>query len=164
MKTILIATDFSLESLNILKKVLKEKNQQQDDSQYEILLVSGYDMGDSIRDLLFGSKAHVMDKICNREFTEACSIIRNKYPHLIHKIRCDIFSGSFARVFENYLKAENVDEVYYSTSLPEKNKKGRFDLVPFIKKAKNIKKEEINITTPAFLPEKGKIAEVFVEV
>jgi hypothetical protein len=26
IKTILIATDFSLESLNILKKVLKEKN------------------------------------------------------------------------------------------------------------------------------------------
>ncbi|KQR95148.1 hypothetical protein ASG01_04655 [Chryseobacterium sp. Leaf180] len=164
MKTILIATDFSLESLNILKKVLKEKNEQQDNSQYEILLVSGYDMGDSIRDLLFGNKAHIMDKICNKEFTEACSIIRNKYPHLIHKIRCDIFSGSFTRVFENYLKAENVDEVYYATSLNGKNKNGRFDLVPFIKKAQNIKKEEIIITSPAFLPEKGKIAEVFVEV
>ncbi len=37
-KTILIATDYSLESLNILKKVLHEKNALQDDTQYDILL------------------------------------------------------------------------------------------------------------------------------
>jgi hypothetical protein len=42
-KTILIATDYSLESLNILKKVLKEKDASEDQNQYNILLVSGYD-------------------------------------------------------------------------------------------------------------------------
>jgi hypothetical protein len=39
-----------------LKKVLKEKDASEDQNQYNILLVSGYDMGDSIRDLLFNTK------------------------------------------------------------------------------------------------------------
>ena len=55
IKTILIATDFSLESLDILKKVLKNKNDQNDENQYNILFVTGYDMGDSIRDHYFNS-------------------------------------------------------------------------------------------------------------
>ncbi len=40
-KTILIATDYSLESLNILKRVLQEKNALLDNTQYNILFVSG---------------------------------------------------------------------------------------------------------------------------
>lgn len=58
-KTILIATDYSLESLNILKKVLKEKEASEDQNQYNVLLVSGYEAGDSIRDLLFNTKSTV---------------------------------------------------------------------------------------------------------
>ena len=40
-KTILIATDYSLESLNILKKVLKGKDASGDQNQYNILLTQG---------------------------------------------------------------------------------------------------------------------------
>lgn len=164
IKTILIATDFSLESLNILKKVLKEKNTKEEDTQYNILLVSGYDMGDSIRDLLFNTKGTVFGKIRSKEFCDAYGIIKNKYPHLVNKIVCDIFTGSLQRAFNNYLKAENVEEAYYSPSLKNKNKQGRFDLAPYLKKAKEIIAYEIVIDTPEFMPERGRLAEVFVEV
>ena len=80
-KTILIATDYSLESLNILKKVLKEKDAAEDQNQYNILLTSGYDSGDSIRDLLFSTKTSVFNKIRPTEFCDAFGIISNKYPH-----------------------------------------------------------------------------------
>ena len=164
IKTILIATDYSLESLNILKKVLKEKNATEENTQYNILLVSGYDMGDSIRDLLFNTKGTVFNKIRSKEFCDAYGIIKNKYPHLVNKIVCDVFTGSFQRAFNNYLTAENIEEAYYTNTLKDKNTKGKFDLTPYLKKAKDIKVQEILVGVPEFMPERGRLAEVFVEV
>ncbi|MCU7614591.1 hypothetical protein N0B16_09105 [Chryseobacterium sp. GMJ5] len=164
IRTILIETDFSLESLILLKKILKEKDHTEKDTRYNILLVSGYDTGDSIRDLLFNTKSTVLNKIRNREFCNAYGIIKNKYPSLVGKIVCDVFTGSFQRTFENYLAAQNVDEAYYSTSLKNKNTKGKFDLSSFIKKAKHIPVREIIVENKEYMPEKGKLAEIFVEV
>lgn len=161
-KTILIATDYSLESLNILKKVLKEKSEKGDKTQYNILFVSGYDMGDSIRDLLFTTKSAVFNKIIPQEFFEAFSIIKNKYPHLIHKMIYDIFTGSFQRTFNNYVKAEKIDEAYYSPSIKSKGK-GKFDIIPYIKNCKNLESHAITVETSGRLPERGKLAEIFVE-
>jgi hypothetical protein len=159
-KTILIATDYSLESLNILKEVLKEKNASEDPNQYTVFLVSGYDMGDSIRDLLFNTKSTIFNKIKPQEFNDAYEIIKNKYPHLIEKIICDVFTGSFQRTFDNYIKAEHIEEAYYSTSIKSKGK-GKFDLVPYIKKCKNIQAHEVEIEIHERLPERGRLAEIF---
>lgn len=162
-KTILIATDYSLESLNILKKVLKEKDASDDQGQYNILLTSGYDSGDSIRDLLFNTKTTIFNKIRPEEFCDAYGIIQNKYPHLINKIICDVFTGSFQRTFNQYVKAENIEEAYYSSSIKSKGK-GKFDLVPYIKKCKDLESHEIAVEIRERLPERGRLAEIFVEV
>ncbi|MCS3530288.1 hypothetical protein [Chryseobacterium sp. JUb7] len=162
-RKILIATDYSLESLNILKKVLKEKDANEDPNQYDILLVSGYDMGDSIRDLLFTTKSTVFNKIRPQEFNDAFGIIKNKYPHLINKIICDIFTGSFQRTFNNYVKAENIEEAYYSPSIKSRGK-GKFDIIPYVKKCKDLPSHEIKVEIPERLPERGRLAEIFVEV
>ncbi|MDQ0592173.1 hypothetical protein QFZ37_000542 [Chryseobacterium ginsenosidimutans] len=162
IKTILIATDYSLESLNILKKVMREKDASEDQNQYNILLVSGYDMGDSIRDLLFNTKSTIFNKLRPQEFCDAYGIITNKYPHLINKIVCDIFTGSFQRTFNNYIDVENIEEAYYSTSIKSKGK-GKFDLIPYIKKCKNLESREIPVEVRGILPEKGRLAEIFAE-
>lgn len=162
-KTILIATDYSLESLNILKKVLKEKDASEDQNQYNILLTSGYDAGDSIRDLLFTTKTSVFNKIRPAEFCDAFGIISNKYPHLVNKIICDVFTGSFQRTFNQYVKAENIEEAYYSPSIKSKGK-GKFDLIPYIKKCKELESHEITVEVRERLPERGRLAEIFVEV
>lgn len=162
-KTILIATDYSLESLNILKKVLKEKDAAEDQNQYNIFLTSGYDAGDSIRDLLFSTKTTIFNKIRPAEFCDALGIISNKYPHLINKIICDIFTGSFQRSFNQYVKAENIEEAYYSLSVKSRGK-GKFDLIPYIKKCKELNSQEITIEARESLPERGRLAEIFVEV
>ncbi|SEW43743.1 hypothetical protein SAMN05421841_3106 [Chryseobacterium wanjuense] len=162
IKTILIATDYSLESLNILKKVLREKDASEDQNQYNILLVSGYDMGDSIRDLLFNTKSMIFNKLRPLEFCEAYEIIRNKYPHLINKIVCDIFTGNFQRTFNNYVKVENIEEAYYSPSIRSTGKR-KFDLIPYIKKCEDLESYEISVEVRESLPEKGRLAEIFVE-
>ncbi|CAM2798282.1 hypothetical protein DRF59_05305 [Chryseobacterium flavum] len=161
-KTILIATDFSLESLNILKKVLREKEASEDQNQYDIMLVSGYDSGDSIRDLLFNTKTSIFNRIRPDEFCDAYGIIKNKYSHLVNKIICDVFTGSFQRTFNQYIKAENVEEAYYSSSIKSKGK-GRFDIIPYIKKCKDLPSYDISVEIREKLPERGKLAEIFVE-
>lgn len=161
-KTILIATDYSLESLNILKKVMREKDAAEDQNQYNILLVSGYDTGDSIRDLLFNTKSTIFNKLRPQEFCDAYGIVRNKYSHLINKIVCDIFTGSFQRTFNNYVKAENIEEAYYSPAIQSKGK-SKFDLIPYIKKCKDLQSKEISLEVRDRLPEKGRLAEIFVE-
>ncbi|WEK68775.1 MAG: hypothetical protein P0Y62_13050 [Candidatus Chryseobacterium colombiense] len=159
-KSILIATDYSLESLHILKEVLKEKNASEDQNQYTVFLVSGYDMGDSIRDLLFNTKSTIFNKIKPQEFNDAYEIIKNKYPHLIDKIICDVFTGSFQRTFDQYIKAEHIEEAYYSSSIKSKGK-GKFDLIPYIKKCKHLQSQEITIEIHERLPERGRLAEIF---
>lgn len=161
-RTILIATDYSLESLNILKKVMREKEASEDRDQYDILLVSGYDTGDSIRDLLFNTKSTIFNKLRPQEFCEAYGIIKNKYPHLIHKIVCDIFTGSFQRTFNNYVKAGNIEEAYYSPAIRSKGE-GKFDLIPYIRKCRDLKSYEISVEIRKQLPEKGRLAEIFAE-
>ena len=161
IKTILIATDFSLESLDILKKVLKNKNDQNDENQYNILFVTGYDMGDSIRNLLFNSKSSIFSKIRPQEFCDAYSIINNKYPNLINKITCDIFTGSFQRTFNNYVEATKIAEAYYSSSKSNNIGKGQFDITPYVKKCKHLEAVEIITQAPEFVHEKGRLAEVF---
>ncbi|MGU3374628.1 hypothetical protein [Chryseobacterium sp. M5A1_1a] len=162
-KTILIATDYSLESLNILKKILKEKDRSEDPNQYNILLTSGYDSGDSIRDLLFNTKTTIFNKIRPEEFCDAYGIIKNKYPHLVNKIICDVFTGNFQRTFNQYVKTENIEEAYYSSSIKSKGR-GKFDLIPYIKKCKDLQSQEIAVEIRERLPERGKLAEIFVEV
>ncbi len=161
-KTILIATDFSLESLETLKKVLHEKHSQNDENSYHILLLSGYDMGDSIRDLLFTTKSHVFEKIRSQEFCDAYSIIQNKYPKLIRKISCDIFTGNFQRTFNQYIEVLNIEETYYPSSSLNQLKKGQFNIIPYIKKCKHLRAEVIETKSPQMVPEKGRLAEIFL--
>ncbi|MBU3049579.1 hypothetical protein KNV96_15650, partial [Chryseobacterium indologenes] len=90
-------------------------------------------------------------------------IIKNKYPHLVNKIICDIFTGSFQRTFNQYVKAENIEEAYYSSSIKSKGK-GKFDLVPYIKKCKDLPSTEVKVEIKERVPERGRLAEIFVEV
>lgn len=161
-KTILIATNFSLESLDILKKVLRHKSEQNDTNSYNIVFVSGYDMGDSIRDLLFTTKTALLGKIRPQDFCDAYSIIYNKYPNLINKVSCEVFTGSFQRSFNQFAETTSADEVYISSTKLRNLKKGQFDVTPFIKKCRQLVATEVTTTTPEYAPERGRLAEVFL--
>jgi len=49
-QTILIPTDFSIQSLTVLKNILTNSTSK---SKFTIILLHGLSLGDSIRDLLF---------------------------------------------------------------------------------------------------------------
>lgn len=157
-KTILLQTDFTIESLNVLKTALAQSNQ---DDNFDIILLHGVHLSDSIRDLLFFSKQKIINQLVSEEFEQACFVIRNKYASKINSIRKDIFTGFTQSAFNSYTDANQIDVIYLPANFQWNfNKQKSFDLIPFINKSK-LPIEQIGWQTATNIPEKGKVAELF---
>jgi hypothetical protein len=157
-KTILIPTDFTVNSLNVLKSILVNNQGKQ---TFDILLVHGISLSDSIRDLLFYSKAKQVESLTNPEFEEACEVIKNKFDSQISSLRIDLFTGYNLSAFENYLEGNKVEQIFTSDSKSVLSNKNSFDLSRFIDKC-SVQVTKIDSGFNNTLPEKGKIAEVFM--
>jgi len=157
-KTILFPTDFSIQSLNIVKSVLSSNG---DGVKYDIILLHGYHPGDSITDLLFTSKSKWIESLTNPSFEDACEIIRNKFESRINSIRKDVFTGFTQSAFDGYLEANRVAEAYlpvnYGLRLADRRS---FDIVPFLQRSP-LMINEVEWNEPAMMPERGQLAEVF---
>ncbi|HRE78227.1 MAG TPA: hypothetical protein PLL09_10440 [Flavobacterium sp.] len=157
-KTILIPTDFSIESLTVLKNVL---SQSSSDEKFDVILLHGVHLTDSITDLLFLSKKKIVNQFITNEFTEACSVLQNKYASKINSIRKDIFTGFTQTAFNNYVEGNKIDQAFLPTQHQWRlNKRKSFDLVPFIQKSK-LSVEQVGWNANQNIPEKGKVAEIF---
>lgn len=157
-KTIVIPTDFTVQSLNVLKAVL---TQNQTEEQYNVILLHGFSLSDSIRDLLFFSKPQQITALMNTEFEEACEVIRNKFDSQIGSLKIDLFTGYNVSAFNSYLEANSVEQIFTSDRKPEFGHKNSFDLSRFIYKCR-IDTTIIESVSKSSVPERGKIAEVFI--
>lgn len=157
-KTILLPTDFSIESLTVLKNVL---SQSSSDDKFDIILLHGVHLTDSITDLLFLSKKKIVNQFITNEFNEACSVLQNKYASKINSIRKDIFTGFTQAAFNNYVEGNKIDQAFLPTEHQWKlNKRKSFDVVPFIQKS-TLPIELVGWNSNQNIPEKGKVAEIF---
>ena len=157
-KTVLIPTDFSIASLNIVKNYV---NEQPADIKLKIVLLHGLRQTDSIAGLLFNSKSRLLDELSNKEFNEGCHVLKNKYASQILTMRKDIFSGFTQNAFNSYAAANDIDEVCIPILYnPKFNNKNSFDLLPYIKASK-LPVQTIGSVADVPMPEKGKMAELF---
>ena len=157
-KTILIPTDFTVNSLNVLKSILIQNEAKQ---TYNVILLHGMSLSDSIRDLLFFSKSKQIDSLTNPEFEEAYEVIRNKFDSQISSLRIDLFTGYNLSAFNNYLEGNKVEQIFISDKKPVLTNKNSFDLSRFIEKCQ-VQVTKVDFGANATIPEKGKIAEVFM--
>lgn len=134
-KTILIPTDFTVNSLNLVKIALQENYEK--NYKLRIILVHGAWMPTSITELLFYSKRDLLDKLQTDEFRSSCQLLQGKYEDKIEQMSIDIFSGRNQAAFTNFLEANKVDEGYISTNYKIKLKHSRsFDIIPFFNRSK----------------------------
>ena len=157
-KTILIPTDFTVNSLNVLKSILIQNEAKQ---TYNVILLHGMSLSDSIRDLLFFSKSKQIDSLTNPEFEEAYEVIRNKFDSQISSLRIDLFTGYNLSAFNNYLEGNKVEQIFISDKKPVLTNKNSFDLSRFIEKCQ-VEVTKVDFAANETVPEKGKIAEVFM--
>lgn len=136
-KRILIPTDFSIDSLNVLKTFLQQDTTQE---QYDVLLSCGYYLSESITDLLFFSKYKILRGLDTESFMDAVSIIQNKYANTLRSVRVDLFTGSVQSGFEDYVAGQRIDTIVYpaNANFSPVFKKS-FDLKKYILKTKKPK-------------------------
>ncbi|OJV55988.1 MAG: hypothetical protein BGO31_18065 [Bacteroidetes bacterium 43-16] len=133
-KRILIPTDFSINSLNILKEFLQK---DESDEQYDVVLSCGYYLSESITDLLFFSKHKILRSLNTDAFMDAISILRNKYAHSLHTVNVDLFTGSVQSSFDDYLEGNKIETIVFGADRKfTKTVKRSFDLSSFVQKAK----------------------------
>ncbi|SEK38672.1 hypothetical protein [Parapedobacter koreensis] len=157
-KYLLIPTDFTIESLNVVKSVLNDRPY---DCKYHIVLLHGVQLSDSITDLLFYSKAKALETLSSRAFDEACGVIKNKYASGIASMRVDLFNGATQAAFDGYLSGNRIDEIYIPGRYRLRKRSGKsVDILSYIRKCRKPVKL-IDWNMGVILPEKGSLAEIF---
>lgn len=157
-KTLLFPTDFSIESLALVKAALPRLDSN---FSYNVILLYGQLGSDSITEMLFQSRSKQLADLGSPAFDEALAIIKNKYGSLIQNIRKDIVSDYGQRAFDNYLEANGVDMAF----VPENDnfiptRRNRLNLVPMILKSK-VEVLQLEVENMSYNVERGKLAALF---
>lgn len=129
-KTILIPTDFQVESLNTLKLALNKN----DGHGVNVCLMYCEYQSDSITELLFYSPNKRIKALAGAEFNEALAIIRNRFSKTLANLHIELFHGYNSSALAAFLETRRVQEVYIPQSYPLKNTKNSFDPLPLLKK------------------------------
>ncbi len=131
IKKVIVPTDFSVESLNVVKYLLN----QDENCRYDIVLVHGYRLSDSILSLLYMQKNKIYENIIYQNFPEALEVLQSKFQSQISSIRKEIFTGWNKNAFKNFLNGIKAEEVYipkdYTFQFRNKNS---FDIIRMIDK------------------------------
>lgn len=131
MNKILIPTDFSVESLNVLKYVLEHHP----DKKIHILLVHVAQLPDAITELLFFRKNVLMKSLISEPFYEAKAILTNKFYSKIHAIETDLYFGITHFALKNYIEAQGITEAYLpKNQIFKKSDSKSLNLIAQIKK------------------------------
>ena len=108
MKHILVPTDFSIKSLNVINNVIAKYGNQ----PLKITLLHLLSMPASITELLLlrRSKIRYEDKV-SPEFYDACHVLQNRYADKVSVMDIRIEFGDSIKFMNTYLEANEVDKV-----------------------------------------------------
>lgn len=155
--TILIPTDFTIESLNLFKKAA----QSTENESVNIVFLHCIYLSDSITELLFFSKKTIIKSLVNPDFQDACKIICNKYASRINSTRIEIFSGTTQNAFNQFLEGNLIDEILIPENYTLRLVNTRsFDPMPFIQRAR-VPVNTVTWPNTTDIPEKNQLAELF---
>lgn len=131
-RTLLVPTDFSVNSLNALRLALE---QLQDDQPVNIVLMYAEWLDDSITELLFYSPKKRIESLKSAVYEEALTILQNRFDNRIASIRIELFHGYNTRAFYNFAEANQIDQVFVLQDYTFRPAKRGFDPMPLIKKS-----------------------------
>ncbi len=109
MKTILVPTDFKLESIKIIDALV----QHQKNEILNIIFVHAFKLSDSITDMLMLSRRSRDYENVSDEFYQQLNLVKTKYPTQINTIGIEYFYGSTVAAFKNFIEAFDVTCIAY---------------------------------------------------
>lgn len=109
MKTVLVPTDFKLESIKIIDALV----QHQKNETLNIIFVHAFKLSDSIADMLMLSRRSRDYENVSDEFYQQLNQAKAKYPDQINTIGIEYFYGSTVAAFKNFIEAFDVERIAY---------------------------------------------------
>ncbi|WP_443939787.1 hypothetical protein [Pedobacter sp. MW01-1-1] len=116
MKTILVPTDFSLESTQIIEAIVA----QQGDEKVNIIFLHAFKLSDSITDMLMLSRRSRDYETVPDEFYERLKQSKSAHAQTINNMGIEYFYGSTVAAFKNFIEAFEVDQIAYLQDYPFK--------------------------------------------
>jgi len=108
MKNILIPTDFSEESLNVLDDYLVSS----DDDKINVLFFHAIKLSDSITDLLLLSRRTKEIEKIPQSFRNYCVCIQEEFSK-VDTVKFQYFYGHTMAIFRNFMEANAIDLIVY---------------------------------------------------
>jgi hypothetical protein len=109
MKTILIPTDFSLDSTKVLDAVLCETP----DESFRAIFLHAFKLSDSIADMLLLSRRSRDYEVVSDAFYEKLEQYKKNYYPQLSAVGIEYFYGSTVVAFKNFLEGQGVDTIAY---------------------------------------------------
>ncbi|MFC4262342.1 hypothetical protein ACFOWM_05610 [Ferruginibacter yonginensis] len=104
MLNILIPTDFTAASLQLVEQAIK-----QSDKKVNIVLFHAFELPSSPHDLLSPSYKKPEYSLINEPFRQACKQLKDSYPNIINKINISCMQGNTKALFRNFIDAKDID-------------------------------------------------------
>jgi Universal stress protein family len=130
--TILIPTDFCVESLNTMRLALRSFENE----KVNVILMYSEFLTDSITELLFYNPNKTIQKLKTAEFDEALSVIKNRYETSLNIVEFAVFHGTNGQAIRNFAEAKNIDLIYIPKNYRFKLLENGFNPISAIKKSK----------------------------
>ncbi|MFB9053677.1 hypothetical protein ACFFVB_11380 [Formosa undariae] len=129
MKTVLIPTDFSAKSLQLIKNaVLHNPNEP-----IQLVLASGYLLRLSAFNPLRYSKARLIKTLAHEVFNNTLSDLILEHKNKIYNVKIELYTGSSNHEFNDFLRVNNIDKsIIPNTKLCQFPNKKCFDITPLI--------------------------------
>ena len=141
MKTIVIPSDFSMESVQVAETIVRNET-----ADLKIIFTHLFHVADDIQDLLFSNYRKKEYEFVSDEFRKEIKMLKDLHPH-VKAVRTEFFYGSKLAAFKNFLDYNDAVAIAYSESYGvPKLSKSSIEAMPVIKKAglKMIDTDQIN--------------------
>ena len=121
LNKVIIPTDFSVKSLNFVVDFLKHNSSE----AFDIVLVHGYDVPQTVSDLLFFSKSKLLKKLQSNEYKDALLVIKNRFESNLKSISFDFVTNDSKAYIINYVEAQQTRKIVgidnYTMTFKDKN-------------------------------------------
>ncbi len=129
MKTIVIPSDFTLESVQVAEAIVRNEHEQ-----IRIVFTHLFHISDDIQDLLFSTYRKKEHEYVSANFQRELSMIKSIYPQLA-EVKIEFFYGGRLASFKHFLEYHGAETIGYSEKLGVNALcKSSIDALPIIKK------------------------------
>ncbi|HMP92309.1 MAG TPA: universal stress protein [Phnomibacter sp.] len=109
MKHVLIPTDFSVRSLNLIRYALNHFEGE----RLKITLLHLLDLPTGITDLLFLGRDHRHLQLLNTDYKDGIQVLLNSQPTAIESIHTEFLFVGSQLVFNNFIESQKIDVIIY---------------------------------------------------